>query len=159
MGLRAGIGAGNPEIPIKINLIAPPVYVMTCSTPDKTDGLAVLTEGCKAVEEEILPYRWRPRWSPLPTKMNLLPRSEKLRKRMLRSTVTMSRSGWAAVKTSAVTRMTRGGKSLGTRGRALRTRSEGERGSVYCDVQTRVLCNAVLQYCSTVQCSINYLLC
>merc|ERR1712080_455949 len=142
--LRAGIGAGNPEIPIKINLIAPPVYVMTCSTPDKTDGLAVLTEGCKAVEEEILPYRWRPRWSPLPTKMNLLPRSEKLRKRML---------------TSAVTSMTRGGKSLGTRGRALRTRSEGERGSVYCDVQTRVLCNAVLQYCSTVQCSINYLLC
>merc|ERR1712080_318636 len=119
--LRAGIGAGNPEIPIKINLIAPPVYVMTCSTPDKTDGLAVLTEGCKAVEEKIVPYRWRPRWSPLPTKMNLLPRSEKLRKRMLRSTVTMmtmSRSGWAAVKTSAVTRMTRGGKSLGTRGRA-----------------------------------------
>merc|ERR1712179_738761 len=35
--LRAGIGAGNPEIPIRINLIAPPVYVMTCSTPDKTD--------------------------------------------------------------------------------------------------------------------------
>merc|ERR1711962_96 len=52
--LRAGIGAGNPEIPIKINLIAPPVYVMTCSTPDKTDGLAVLTEGCKAVEEKIV---------------------------------------------------------------------------------------------------------
>merc|ERR1712080_403685 len=52
--LRAGIGAGNPEIPIKINLIAPPVYVMTCSPPDKTDGLAVLTEGCKAVEEKIV---------------------------------------------------------------------------------------------------------
>jgi len=51
--LRAGIAAGNPEIPIKINLIAPPVYVMTCSTPDKTDGLVVLTEGCKAVEEKI----------------------------------------------------------------------------------------------------------
>merc|ERR1712025_869964 len=26
----------------------------TCSTPDKTDGLAVLTEGCKAVEEKIV---------------------------------------------------------------------------------------------------------
>lgn len=52
--LRAGIAAGNPEIPIRINLIAPPVYVMTCSTPDKTDGLAVLTDGCKAVEEKIL---------------------------------------------------------------------------------------------------------
>merc|ERR1712080_793751 len=51
---RAGIAAGNPEIPIRINLIAPPVYVMTCSTPDKTDGLAVLTEGCKAVEEKIM---------------------------------------------------------------------------------------------------------
>merc|ERR1712226_509067 len=52
--LRAGIGAGNPEIPIRINLIAPPVYVMTCSTPDKTDGLTVLPEGCKAVEEKIV---------------------------------------------------------------------------------------------------------
>jgi len=52
--LRAGIAAGNPEIPIRINLIAPPVYVMTCSTPDKADGLAVLTEGCKAVEEKIV---------------------------------------------------------------------------------------------------------
>jgi len=52
--LRAGIAAGNPEIPIRINLIAPPVYVMTCSTPDKTDGLTVLTDGCKAVEEKIL---------------------------------------------------------------------------------------------------------
>ena len=44
---NSGIAAGNPEIPIRINLIAPPVYVMTCSTPDKADGLAVLTEGCK----------------------------------------------------------------------------------------------------------------
>merc|ERR1712045_29297 len=52
--LRAGIAAGNPEIPIRINLIAPPVYVMTCSTPDKADGLAVLTDGCKAVEEKIV---------------------------------------------------------------------------------------------------------
>merc|ERR1719495_1005850 len=51
--LRAGIGAGNPEIPIKINLIAPPVYVMTCSTPERSDGLALLNEGCKAVEEKI----------------------------------------------------------------------------------------------------------
>ena len=45
--INSGIAAGNPEIPIRINLIAPPVYVMTCSTPDKADGLAVLTEGCK----------------------------------------------------------------------------------------------------------------
>merc|ERR1711972_1108404 len=51
--LRAGIAVGNPEIPIKINLIAPPVYVMTCSTPERSDGLALLNEGCKAVEEKI----------------------------------------------------------------------------------------------------------
>merc|ERR1711874_842825 len=51
--LRAGIAAGNPEIPIKINLIAPPVYVMTCSTPERTDGLTMLNDACKAVEEKI----------------------------------------------------------------------------------------------------------
>jgi len=51
--LRAGIAVGNPEIPIKINLIAPPVYVMTCSTPERSEGLALLNEGCKVVEERI----------------------------------------------------------------------------------------------------------
>jgi len=51
--LRAGIGIGSPEIPIKINLIAPPVYVMTCSTPERSDGLALLNEACKVVEEKI----------------------------------------------------------------------------------------------------------
>jgi len=51
--LRAGIAQGTPEIPIKINLIAPPVYVMTCSTPERSEGLALLNEGCKAVEEKI----------------------------------------------------------------------------------------------------------
>merc|ERR1712096_564603 len=51
--LRAGIAVGNPEIPIRINLIAPPVYVMTCSTPERTEGLALLNEGYKVVEEKI----------------------------------------------------------------------------------------------------------
>lgn len=51
--LRAGIDKGTEEIPIRINLIAPPVYVMTCSTPERSDGLALLNEGCKAVEEKI----------------------------------------------------------------------------------------------------------
>lgn len=52
--LRAGIAVGSQEIPIKINLIAPPVYVMTCSTPEKAEGLALLNDGCKAVEEKII---------------------------------------------------------------------------------------------------------
>jgi len=51
--LRAGMAVGTEEIPIKINLIAPPVYVMTCSTPEKAEGLALLTEGCRVVEEKI----------------------------------------------------------------------------------------------------------
>merc|ERR1719187_2171720 len=51
--LRAGISKGTEEIPIKINLIAPPVYVMTCSTPERADGLTMLNDACKAVEEKI----------------------------------------------------------------------------------------------------------
>jgi translation initiation factor 2 subunit 1 len=33
--LRAGIAAGTEEVPIRINLIAPPLYVVTTSTPEK----------------------------------------------------------------------------------------------------------------------------
>ena len=45
--LRAGMNCSTPEVPIKINLIAPPLYVMTANTPDRQEGLALLTEGCK----------------------------------------------------------------------------------------------------------------
>ena len=34
--LRAGIACGTEEVPIKINLIAPPLYVVTTSTPEKS---------------------------------------------------------------------------------------------------------------------------
>ncbi len=34
--LRAGIACSTEEVPIKINLIAPPLYVVTTSTPEKT---------------------------------------------------------------------------------------------------------------------------
>merc|ERR1711872_1111494 len=47
--LTAGMTVGTPEIPIRINLIAPPVYVMTCATPEKAEGLALLQAGCKVV--------------------------------------------------------------------------------------------------------------
>jgi translation initiation factor 2 subunit 1 len=33
--LRSGIACGTEEVPIKINLIAPPLYVMTTSTAEK----------------------------------------------------------------------------------------------------------------------------
>jgi len=51
--LRAGMAISTPEVPIKINLIAPPLYVMTASTPERQEGLALLTEGCRVVEEKI----------------------------------------------------------------------------------------------------------
>lgn len=51
--LRAGIAVGTEAVPIKINLIAPPVYVVTTSTPEKQVGLEVMTEACKAIEEKI----------------------------------------------------------------------------------------------------------
>lgn len=51
--LRAGIKCSTEEVPIKINLIAPPVYVVTTSTPEKADGLKLLTEACNTIEEHI----------------------------------------------------------------------------------------------------------
>ena len=33
--LRAGIACSTDDVPIKINLIAPPLYVMTTSTAEK----------------------------------------------------------------------------------------------------------------------------
>jgi len=51
--LRSGIAVGTEEIPVKINLIAPPVYVMTCSTSEKADGLVVLNEACRVIEDNI----------------------------------------------------------------------------------------------------------
>ena len=40
-------------MPIKINLIAPPLYVITTSTPEKQDGIQILNDACKAIEERI----------------------------------------------------------------------------------------------------------
>lgn len=37
--LRAGIACSTETVPIKINLIAPPLYVITTSTPEKQEGL------------------------------------------------------------------------------------------------------------------------
>jgi len=51
--LRAGIACGTEEVPVRVNLIAPPLYVVTTSTPEKADGLKVLTEACEAIEKSI----------------------------------------------------------------------------------------------------------
>lgn len=52
--LKAGLALSTEELPIKINLIAPPLYVMTTSTPEKTDGLKALNDAIEVIEEKIV---------------------------------------------------------------------------------------------------------
>ncbi|XP_018333601.1 eukaryotic translation initiation factor 2 subunit 1 [Agrilus planipennis] len=51
--LKAGLALSTDELPIKINLIAPPLYVMTTSTPEKQDGLKALNVAIETIEEAI----------------------------------------------------------------------------------------------------------
>merc|ERR1712107_904561 len=104
--LRAGIGLGTQEIPIRINLIAPPVYVMTCSTPERSDGLELLKKACEVVEERSRPlvatllFRWLLRLLLPLMRMNWLPGSRGQRRRMprLRATTMMNRLAWEATR-------------------------------------------------------------
>lgn len=51
--LTAGLSLSTEEMPIKINLIAPPLYVMTTSTPEKQDGLKALQDAITKIEDTI----------------------------------------------------------------------------------------------------------
>ena len=51
--LRAGIACSTEVVPIRINLIAPPLYVMTTSTTEKAEGLKLMEEACQAVQDRI----------------------------------------------------------------------------------------------------------
>jgi translation initiation factor 2 subunit 1 len=51
--LRAGIACSMEDMPIKINLIAPPLYVVTTTTMDKDKGLEILTEALQKIEASI----------------------------------------------------------------------------------------------------------
>lgn len=51
--LRAGEACGTEEIPIKITLIAPPLYVMRATCMNKEKGLALLTKACDAVTADL----------------------------------------------------------------------------------------------------------
>merc|ERR1712241_620604 len=51
--LRAGIACSTEVVPIRINLIAPPLYVITTSTPEKQEGLDALNAACKVIEDRI----------------------------------------------------------------------------------------------------------
>merc|ERR1712038_996448 len=51
--LKAGMACGTEEVPIKINLIAPPLYVVTTSTPERQDGLKSLNDACETIQKTI----------------------------------------------------------------------------------------------------------
>lgn len=51
--LWAGEQSSSPDIPIKIKLIAPPMYVMTTVTLDKDQGIARLNQAMEAIHKEI----------------------------------------------------------------------------------------------------------
>ncbi|XP_031841886.1 eukaryotic translation initiation factor 2 subunit alpha [Nomia melanderi] len=51
--LKAGLALSTDELPIKINLIAPPLYVMTTSTPEKQDGLKALNDAINVIQTKI----------------------------------------------------------------------------------------------------------
>ncbi|CAD7089049.1 unnamed protein product [Hermetia illucens] len=51
--LKSGLEVSTEELPIKINLIAPPLYVMTTSTPEKADGLKALEIAIEKIKKTI----------------------------------------------------------------------------------------------------------
>ncbi|TRY55835.1 hypothetical protein DNTS_035046 [Danionella cerebrum] len=51
--LRAGLSCSTECMPIKINLIAPPRYVMTTTTLERTEGLSVLNQAMAVIKEKI----------------------------------------------------------------------------------------------------------
>lgn len=54
--LKEGLSLSTPEIPIKINLIAAPLYVMTTNTTEMTEGVKCLEKAIAKVEEVIKGY-------------------------------------------------------------------------------------------------------
>jgi translation initiation factor 2 subunit 1 len=51
--LRAGLSLSTEDSPIKINLIAPPTYVMTTTTLERADGLKLLENALNLIKERI----------------------------------------------------------------------------------------------------------
>jgi len=51
--MRKAEAAGTEECPVKIKLVAPPLYVLTTQTLDKDLGIAVLESAVKACSKEI----------------------------------------------------------------------------------------------------------
>jgi len=55
--LMKGIELGSDDLPIKIKLVAPPLYVMLCSALDKTKGIALLGQAIDLMRDEIRKHK------------------------------------------------------------------------------------------------------
>ncbi|CBI25434.3 unnamed protein product, partial [Vitis vinifera] len=51
--MRKAEAAGNKDCPVKIKLVAPPLYVLTTQTLDKEQGMSILNNAIAACTEEI----------------------------------------------------------------------------------------------------------
>ncbi|KJE91405.1 eukaryotic translation initiation factor 2 alpha subunit [Capsaspora owczarzaki ATCC 30864] len=51
--LRAGLAVSTEQQPVKINLIAPPLYVMTTTSLDREKGIKALSNAIEAIRESI----------------------------------------------------------------------------------------------------------
>ncbi|XP_008793076.1 eukaryotic translation initiation factor 2 subunit alpha homolog [Phoenix dactylifera] len=51
--MKKAEAAGNDDCPVKIKLVAPPLYVLTTQTLDKEQGITILNNAIKACTEEI----------------------------------------------------------------------------------------------------------
>lgn len=57
LALRSGIACSTDETPVKINLIAPPLYVVTTTTHDREKGLEKLKEVLETIDQTITKAR------------------------------------------------------------------------------------------------------
>lgn len=51
--LKKGLELSTESMPIKINLIAPPLYVMTTATLERTEGMALLNKAIATIKQDI----------------------------------------------------------------------------------------------------------
>lgn len=51
--IRAAEAVSTEECPVKMKLVAPPLYVLTTQTLDKVKGVEVLTQACEACQKAI----------------------------------------------------------------------------------------------------------
>jgi len=54
--LRSGLECSTEQIPVKINLIAPPLYVVTASTPERQEGIELVQTAINRIEKSIKSY-------------------------------------------------------------------------------------------------------